>query len=118
VAAIPISADQLPYLEALAERLGAEGVRVEVYASDDRMQRKIREAQRAKVPFMVLAGEKDVAQGSVSFRYRNGQQRNFVPLDEAVRHIVEFIASRDNGEPSEAPVAAGEAPAQASGPGS
>ena len=111
VAAIPISADQLPYLEALAERLRAEGVRVEVYASDDRMQRKIREAQRAKVPFMVLAGEKDLAQGSVSFRYRNGQQRNFVPLDEAVRHVVEFIASRDNGEPSEVP-------AQASGPGS
>jgi threonyl-tRNA synthetase len=100
VAAIPISADQLPYLEEVAGRLRAEGVRVEVYGSDDRMQRKIREAQRAKVPFMLLAGEKDVAQHSVSFRYRNGQQRNFVPVDQAVRDIVEFIASRDNGEPS------------------
>jgi threonyl-tRNA synthetase len=100
VAAIPISADQVPYLEDLAERLRAEGVRVEVYASDDRMQRKIREAQRAKVPFMVLAGEKDVAQHSVSFRYRDGSQRNFVPLDEAVRDIVGFIESRDNAEPS------------------
>ena len=100
VAAIPISADQVPYLEDLAERLRAEGVRVEVYASDDRMQRKIREAQRAKVPFMVLAGEKDVAQHSVSFRYRDGSQRNFVPLDEAVRHVVGFIESRDNAEPS------------------
>jgi threonyl-tRNA synthetase len=100
VAAIPISADQLPYLEELAGRLRAEGVRVEVYGSDDRMQRKIREAQRAKVPFMLLAGEKDVAQHGVSFRYRNGQQRNFVPVDEAVRDIVAFIASRDNREPS------------------
>jgi threonyl-tRNA synthetase len=100
VAAIPISSDQVPYLEELAGRLGAEGVRVDVYDSDDRMQRKIRDAQRAKVPFMLLAGEKDVAQHSVSFRYRNGSQRNFVPLDEAVRHVVDIIRSRDNRDPS------------------
>jgi threonyl-tRNA synthetase len=62
---------------------------------------------------MVLAGEKDVARHSVSFRYRNGQQRNFVPLDEAVAHVVDFIRSRDNREPSANP-----APAQAAGPGS
>jgi threonyl-tRNA synthetase len=100
VAAIPISADQVAYLEELAERLRGQGVRVEVYASDDRMQRKIRDAQRAKVPFMLLAGEKDVAQHSVSFRYRDGSQRNFVPLDEAVRHVVDYIESRDNTDPS------------------
>jgi threonyl-tRNA synthetase len=90
----------VPYLEKLAGRLRGEGVRVEVYDSDDRMQRKIRDAQRAKVPFMLLAGEKDVAQHSVSFRYRNGSQRNFVPLDEAVRHVVDIIRSRDNRDPS------------------
>jgi threonyl-tRNA synthetase len=84
----------------VAGRLRDQGVRVEVYDSDDRMQRKIREAQRAKVPFMVLAGEKDVAQHSVSFRYRNGSQRNFVPVDEAVEHVVGYIRSRDNGDPS------------------
>jgi threonyl-tRNA synthetase len=54
-----------------------------------------------------------VARQSVSFRYRNGQQRNFVPLDEAVRHVVDFIASRDNREPSAEP-----APAQGAVPGS
>jgi threonyl-tRNA synthetase len=64
------------------------------------MQRKIREAQKAKVPFMLLAGEKDVAQHSVSFRYRDGSQRNFVPLDEAVRHVVDIVESRDNRDPS------------------
>ena len=87
---------------------------MEVYDSDDRMQRKIRDAQRAKVPFMVLAGEKDVAQRSVSFRYRNGQQRNFVPVDEAVAQVVGFIRSRDNREPSPETIPA----AQAAGPGS
>jgi threonyl-tRNA synthetase len=110
VAAIPISSDQVPYLEELAERLRAEGVRVEVYDSDDRMQRKIRDAQRAKVPFMLLAGEKDVARHSVSFRYRNGSQRNFVPLDEAVRHVVDIIRSRDNRDPT-ADLGPAEAPA-------
>src|SRR4030095_8695554 len=100
VAAIPISADQVPYLEELAERLRAEGVRVEVYASDARIQRKIRGSQRAKVRSMVLAGEKDVAQHSVSFRYRDGSQRNFVPLDEAVAHVLGVIESRGNREPA------------------
>jgi threonyl-tRNA synthetase len=114
VVAIPISADQVPYLEELAARLRAEGVRVEVSDSDDRMQRKIREAQRAKVPFMVLAGERDVAQHSVSFRYRNGQQRNFVPVDEAIAQVVDFVRSRDNRDPSPDTVPAA---AQGSGPG-
>jgi len=111
VAAIPISADQVPYLEELAGRLRDQGVRVDVYDSDDRMQRKIRDAQRAKVPFMLLAGERDVAQHSVSFRYRNGQQRNFVPLDEAVAQVVDFIRSRDNREPSPDTVPASAQPA-------
>jgi threonyl-tRNA synthetase len=78
------------------------------------MQRKIRDAQRAKVPFMVLAGEKDVAQHSVSFRYRNGSQRNFVPTDEAVAQVVEFVRSRDNREPSPETVPGG---AEAAAPG-
>jgi threonyl-tRNA synthetase len=111
VAAIPISADQVPYLQELAGRLRDQGVRVDVYDSDDRMQRKIRDAQRAKIPFMLLAGERDVAQHSVSFRYRNGQQRNFVPLDEAVAQVVDFIRSRDNREPSPDTVPASAQPA-------
>jgi threonyl-tRNA synthetase len=62
---------------------------------------------------MLLAGERDVAQHSVSFRYRDGQQRNFVPLDEAVAQVVDFIRSRDNREPSPDTV-----PAQPAGSGS
>ena len=54
----------------------AEGIRVEVDASDDRMQKKIRTAQQQKVPFMLIAGDDDVAGGTVSFRYRDGSQRN------------------------------------------
>ncbi len=57
----------------------AQGLRVEVDDSDDRMQKKIRNAQLQKVPFMVIAGDKDIDAGAVSFRYRDGRQDNGVP---------------------------------------
>ena len=94
VTGIPISDAHVPYLEAVAARLRAEGIRVEVDASDDRMQKKIRNAQRQKVPFMLLAGDDDVAASAVSFRYRDGTQKNGVPIDEAIPQIVAAVASR------------------------
>jgi threonyl-tRNA synthetase len=65
---------------------------VEVDGGADRMQKKIRNAQRQKVPYMLLAGDDDVAAGAVSFRYRNGEQKNGVPVDEAVAEIVAAVA--------------------------
>jgi threonyl-tRNA synthetase len=65
-----------------------------VDSSDDRMQKKIRNAQKQKIPFMLLAGDDDVAAGAVSFRYRNGTQNNGVPVDEAIAEIVAAIESR------------------------
>jgi threonyl-tRNA synthetase len=100
VVGIPIREDHAAYLESFVERLHAEGIRAEVDASDDRMQKKIRNAQQQKVPFMALAGDQDVADGTVSFRYRDGSQRNGVPLDEAVAHVVEVVRSRTNSGPS------------------
>jgi threonyl-tRNA synthetase len=93
VEGIPISDVHVPYLEAVAERLRAEGIRVEVDASDDRMQKKIRNAQRQKIPFMLLAGDDDVAEDAVSFRYRNGAQKNGVPIAEAISEIVAVVDS-------------------------
>ena len=94
--AIPITDAHVPYLREVAAKLRAQGIRVEVDASDDRMQKKIRNAQKAKVPFMLLAGDEDVAQGAVSFRYRDGSQKNGVAVDEAVAEIVEAVRSRRN----------------------
>jgi threonyl-tRNA synthetase len=85
---IPITDAHVPYLEDVAQRLRQSGVRVEVDTSDDRMQKKIRNAQRSKVPFMLLAGDTDVAAGAVSFRYRDGTQNNGVPVDDAIAEIV------------------------------
>ncbi|WP_034264453.1 threonine--tRNA ligase [Actinospica robiniae] len=96
VTTIPITDAHIPYLRDVAAKLRAQGVRVEVDASDDRMQKKIRNAQKAKVPFMLIAGEEDVTKGAVSFRYRDGSQKNGIPVDEAVAEIVEVVRSRRN----------------------
>ena len=84
VVAIPIAERHEDYLRELAARLKRGGIRVEVDASDDRMQKKIRNAQLQKVPFMLIAGDRDVEEGAVSFRYRDGRQDNGVPVDEAI----------------------------------
>ena len=94
VTGIPITDAHVPYLEDVAARLREHGIRVEVDTSDDRMQKKIRNAQKAKVPFMLLAGDTDVDAGAVSFRYRDGTQRNGVPVDEAIFDIVRTVAER------------------------
>ena len=75
-------------------------MRVEVDESDDRMQKKIRNATRQKVPFMLIAGEKDREAQAVSFRFRDGSQLNGVPIDDAIDRIVEHITSRDNADPT------------------
>jgi threonyl-tRNA synthetase len=106
VVCIPVRADHVGYLESFAARLRAAGIRVEVDASDERMQKKIRTAQQQKIPFMVIAGDADVEAGAVSFRYRDGSQRNGVPLEEAVAHVLDVVRSRTNTGPSAASVAA------------
>ncbi|HUL24806.1 MAG TPA: threonine--tRNA ligase [Streptosporangiaceae bacterium] len=94
VTGIPIADTHVPYLEKVAARLRDKGIRVEVDDSADRMQRKIRNAQRQKVPYMLLAGDSDVAAGAVSFRYRDGEQKNGVPVEEAIAEIVTAVADR------------------------
>jgi threonyl-tRNA synthetase len=94
VVGIPIADTHVPYLQEVAAKLRGEGIRVEVDDGADRMQKKIRNAQRQKVPYMLLAGDADVAAGAVSFRYRNGEQKNGVPVDEAVAEIVTAVADR------------------------
>jgi threonyl-tRNA synthetase len=91
---IPIADDHVPHLQKIAAKLRERGIRVEVDTSSDRMQKKIRNAQKQKVPYMLLAGDDDVAKDAVSFRYRNGEQKNGVPIDEAVDEIAKAVESR------------------------
>jgi threonyl-tRNA synthetase len=94
VVGVPVAAEFDDYLCEVAERLRAAGVRVEVDTSDDRMQKKIRTASKSKVPWILIAGGEDAAAGAVSFRFRDGAQRNGVPVEEAVREITQAIADR------------------------
>lgn len=94
VVGIPISDSHNEYLEGVGRQLRGRGVRVEVDAADDRMQKKIRSAQKNKIPYMLIAGDEDVASGAVSFRYRDGTQKNGVPVDVAVEEIVKSITER------------------------
>ncbi|MCR4514424.1 threonine--tRNA ligase [Aeromicrobium sp. 50.2.37] len=92
---IPVAERHAEYLHTLGQRLKGAGIRFEVDDSDERMQKKIRTAQTQKVPFMLIVGDNDVEADAVSFRYRNGEQENGVPVDDAVRRILEAVASRE-----------------------
>ena len=94
VMAIPVAEPFTDYLFEVVTALKAAGIRAEVDASDDRMQKKVRNAQMQKIPFMLIAGEEDQNAGAVSFRYRNGEQKNGVPLAEAIAEISATVASR------------------------
>ncbi|WP_039637984.1 threonine--tRNA ligase [Streptomyces sp. 769] len=91
---IPIGDAHVPYLEEFAAEAKAKGLRVEVDSSSDRMQKKIRNAQKAKVPFMILAGDEDMAAGAVSFRYRDGSQENGIPREQAIAKLLDVVERR------------------------
>jgi threonyl-tRNA synthetase len=91
---IPVAERHADYLDDVAARLKTRGIRVEVDHSDERMQKKIRNAQTQKVPFMLIAGDRDVEGGAVSFRFRSGDQDNGVPVEEAVERVTRAIEQR------------------------
>ena len=91
---IPVAEAFTPYLSDVINQMRKAGLRVELDASDDRMQKKVRNAQMAKIPFMVIAGEEDQTAGAVSFRYRNGEQKNGIPVADAISEIKKIVAER------------------------
>ena len=100
VVGIPVADEHVAYLEGVAAQLKSHGVRVEVDASDDRMAKKIVHHTGQKVPFMLLAGDRDVQAGAVSFRFGDRTQINGVARDSAVDAIVKWIAAHENAAPT------------------
>ena len=82
------------YLHDVLDQLRRKGIRVEIDDSDDRFPKKIRNARKSKVPFVLIAGEEDRGAGAVSFRYRDGEQKNGVPIDDAIAEIVAAVEAR------------------------
>ncbi|MEY3345837.1 MAG: hypothetical protein RLZZ581_631 [Actinomycetota bacterium] len=94
VRAIPVAEAFNDYLAGVVKEMKSAGIRAELDASDDRMQKKIRNAQTEKIPFMIIAGEEDQKLGAVSFRYRNGEQKNGVPIAAAIEEILTAVKNR------------------------
>ena len=94
VVAVPVAEEYADYLADVVAQMKQAGIRAELDASDDRMQKKIRNHTMAKVPYIVIAGEEDRANGAVSFRFRNGEQVNGVPIADAIARITDIIERR------------------------
>ena len=91
---IPVADTFSDYLGDVIKQMRKAGIRAELDASDDRMQKKVRNAQMQKIPFMVIAGEEDQKAGAVSFRYRNGEQKNGIPVADAIAEIKKVVQER------------------------
>jgi threonyl-tRNA synthetase len=94
VLGVPVAEEFSPYLHDVADQLRRKGIRVEIDDTDDRFPKKIRNASKSKVPFVLIAGDEDRGAGAVSFRYRNGEQKNGVPVDDAIAEIVGAVEAR------------------------
>ena len=91
---IPVADTFADYLGDVIQQMRKAGIRAELDSSDDRMQKKVRNAQMQKIPFMVIAGEEDQKAGAVSFRYRNGEQKNGIPIQDAIAEIKKVVQER------------------------
>ena len=100
VVGIPVADDFAGHLDGIIQQLRARGIRAEVDHSDDRMQKKIRTHTTHKVPFMLLAGARDVEANAVSFRFLDGTQINGVGVDEAVELITNWVDEKFNEQPT------------------
>ena len=94
VRAIPVADSINNYLSDVVKQFKKAGIRAEIDTSDDRMQKKVRNAQLEKIPFMMIAGDEDKAVNAVSFRYRNGEQKNQIPIKQAIEEVLQAIADR------------------------
>ena len=94
VRAIPVADAFIPYLEKVVAEMRKAGIRIDIDSSDDRMQKKVRNAQLEKIPFMLIAGEEDQNNGAVSFRYRNGEQKNGIPIADAIQEVLTAVRER------------------------
>ncbi len=91
---IPISDAHHDYVSDIVKRLRALGVRAEADLSSERMQRKIREAQLMKVPYMPVVGNREMEEGNVALRKRDGSPQEVLSVDAFVAMVQDKIATR------------------------
>ena len=94
VRGIPVADSINPYLQDVIKQFKKAGIRADIDTSDDRMQKKVRNAQLEKIPFMLIAGDEDMSAQAVSFRYRNGEQKNQIPIQQAIDEVIAAVKDR------------------------
>jgi threonyl-tRNA synthetase len=94
VLGLPVADEYNDYLWGVLSQMKSKGIRVELDDSDDRFPKKIRNASKSKVPFALIAGEEDRSNNAVSFRYRDGSQKNGVPIEDAIAEVLTAIETR------------------------
>ena len=94
VMGIPVAEEFEPYLRGVIDRMREAGIRAEIDDSDERMQKKIRTHTKQKIPYLLIAGDDDRQAEAVSFRFRDGSQRNQVPINDAIDHVLQAISER------------------------
>ncbi|MCL2629282.1 MAG: threonine--tRNA ligase [Alphaproteobacteria bacterium] len=95
IAIIPISESMHDYADKIAASLS--GVRIEKMYSSDSMQKRIRDAQMQQIPYMIVVGEKEMAEGTVSIRTRDNKQINGIKLDEFIKDMKNKIEAKTQG---------------------
>ena len=90
---LPIAEDQIPYAERVSASLSSAGFRVEVDRSNERLQKKIRNQQLRKVPYMLVVGKSEIAEGKVNVRSRSGEQESMTTETFALK-LGEEVASK------------------------
>jgi threonyl-tRNA synthetase len=91
---VPIADRHVDYCNGVADRLRAEGFRVEVDGRNERMQAKIRDAQVQKVPYMLVAGDRDIEASAVSVRARDGGDLGAMAVEAFVARLKDEVANR------------------------
>jgi threonyl-tRNA synthetase len=92
---IPITDRNLPYAEKAAEHLRQNGIRVKVDSRTDRMGAKIRDAEKLKIPYMLVIGDREEEAGTVAPRLRSGDQLDSISIEELLARMTEEIKNHD-----------------------
>ena len=94
---IPVSPAAESYAQSVFEQIKKAGIRADINLGSDRINGKIKTAQLKKIPYMLVAGEKEAADGTVAVRFRDGQDQRIMKIAEFIDYVKDKTATRFAG---------------------
>jgi len=92
--AIPIADRHLDYAKEVVDKLKSEGIRAKLDSRSERMNAKIRDAQKQKIPYMLVIGDQEMESGQVALRYRSGENPGAMKLEKFIKIARQEIADK------------------------